>query len=133
MGKIFIVLILFFFSSCSVFAADWYELHKKMYVDLASCKASGTRIKGWFKELNPGDWEPIDGKKIWYRLVQVEADISNGTAQTLYFIEYDLNGSVITSYDFTKFGDDFSEPVPDSQQDCRFKILEILYNKGYGN
>lgn len=129
MKKIIVLLFIVFAFVQSAFASNWYELGKKLYVDLDSCRTvaygSKTRFRFFTKELNPGDWELEQGKKVWYMLMEWETDgEKNRIRQVIY---YDTKDNLIKNYNFNG---DLDYPIPDSRGEYANKIFVILLHKG---
>lgn len=124
MKKILFVLFLLIIG-CSTYATDWLQIGPKTWVDLETLDVkkynSNTIVTAWFKDLNPGNWELMNNKKVWYNLTQQDFDCTNNKINAKNFYSYDVNGNLIDSYQF-KYAQ-WENLVPDSVGYYKYKIM----------
>lgn len=94
-------LLLLALCSLPVYATDWQEMDYKQYIDYDSWDYSNGIASVWFKDLNPGDWELRNNKKIWYRLARIQFNCLTKEYDLKSVINYDTTGKVINSYNST--------------------------------
>ena len=116
-------LICLLISSNIVNAADWVEIEYKTYADLKSYKNDGIYASAWFKDLNPGDWELINGKKIWFNQYYYKANCTNKTINLLYAVSYDLKGKVVNSANYPDIKSYYDPVVPDTRGETKYNAL----------
>lgn len=127
MKKYFFTLTLLILVILPTFAADWFEIYPKIYMDNATYTYNNQtkRAKMWVKKLNSVDSkiENINGKKVWYWKTYYEFSCTEQQFRILSSVYYDLQQNVLDNYDspyndFSTFG--WNNVVPDS-------IGEVLY------
>ena len=122
MKKIFVLLVLII-ASTPVFAAEWLQYSNKGWLDLSSKKIIGDTVTVWFKDLNPGDWEKQDNKKVWYIINQYRANCNKRTLTQLAAVSYDLKGNVIYTH-FNKQYEQLEEPViPETTGEWKYYFM----------
>ena len=94
-----ILSILFLFTILPVAAANWSQIFPKTWYDTNSLTRKGNIVRVWIKDLNPGDWDNVNNKKVWYYMREVEADCANRKLRLVNNIAFDLKGNSI--YNFT--------------------------------
>lgn len=91
-----LILCLILFST-PAFAADWYEIGHKAYVDRSSIKFQNGYVKAWTKILNNGNFDPIDGKKVHFYMSYDTYDCENRRVKTETITAYGLNGNALAT------------------------------------
>ena len=99
MKKNILFVIYLFFIQLTVHAADWKEIYQKNYIDVNSIMWEKNTVSFWMKSLNPGNWEPINNKKIWYNKDNVLIDCKKRRLAIKSVVTYDLNQNVINSFE----------------------------------
>ena len=126
-------LIVFFCTIMPASAAMWQQYAPKGWYDYTTWNKNGNIATMWFKDLNPGDWDLIEKKKVWYRITQMQANCGNNMIQIVNATDYDLKGKVISSVNFTdttyyENGRYYTESnwqyvVPDSVGEYKYKLM----------
>lgn len=81
MKHIFLFIIIFIFSflaACAVEKADWTEVDSTNYINWDEVVGSDD-VYGYtfmLKSFNKGQYEPVNGRKIWYTISQYTIDCS---------------------------------------------------------
>lgn len=96
MRKFLTMLLLFF--NLPIFATSWQQYNVKGWYDLMTWQKQGNISTMWFKDLNPGNWELINNKKVWYRITQLQADCAQRKIQIISGTDYDLKGNIISNF-----------------------------------
>lgn len=91
-----------------VFAAQWSQILPKTWYDISSLSYKGNIVRFWIKDLNPGDWDKIDNKQVWFYKREIEMDCTNKKLRFINNIAFDLKGNVIYN---------FSEPETKKEYD----------------
>lgn len=120
MKKILIVLCLISLV-LPVFAANWVQYDNKGWYDADSAKYDGQIISVWFKNLNPGDWELVNNKKIWYEMTYLQAKCGQRQLNIKHVTKYDLKGNVIKSLNFSY--PDWFDVIPDTIGEEEYYIM----------
>ena len=106
-------------------ADRWVEIGYKSYADVYSYSTytlQGAKyVSMWFKELNPGDWETINGKKIWFELRKIKVNCNSKTLSVEATTAYDLKGNVIDSYQSYKTN--FKDIPPETVGETKWKYM----------
>ena len=118
--KKYLLFILITFIS-PVFAANWLEIDKKNYVDLSTLQENGNIRSAWFKELNNGNWDLINNKKVWYQMALIDAKCGARQINTRSSTFYDLQGHVLrnSSFDYPYW----INVVPDTYSEMEYYVL----------
>lgn len=113
----------------------WYEFAHKSYIDLDSVSEYQYTKRAWLKLLNPGDWELINNKKIWFEMEYVEVICSNQAPKyrPIHYTAYDLNYNVLKTWEYNDAP--FTYVVPGSVGASRVKAIcdspDASVNKKY--
>lgn len=118
MKKFLLLLVL---CSLPVYATNWQEIGYKSYVDLDSWEYSNGLTTVWFKDLNPGNWELRDNKKLWYSLNKVQFNCTQKIYSFKYISHYDLKGTVIDSASISY--PEWYEIPPDTVIDMKYRTV----------
>lgn len=96
---VILLFIVFTFQGITL-AADWNEIVDKHYIDMDSIqKTNWGGMVFWVKQLNPGTWQAINNKKVWYRMTRIELFCSSKSIRTQTMVNYDFNREVIDQSD----------------------------------
>lgn len=101
--KRFLTLFLLFTLCLPVFAVNWQQYTYKGWYDISSWERNNNKVIVWFKDLNPGNWELKNNKKVWYTMTQYEADCGMRKIRLLSLTLYGLKGEVLDTYDPTTY------------------------------
>lgn len=94
-----IIILVLMLLAIPVFAANWQQVGYKSYIDYSTWNYANGLITVWFKDLNPGDWELVKNKKVWYRLSRLQFNCSTKEYNIISVLEYDLKGNVVNGVD----------------------------------
>lgn len=95
--KKFLVILLLVIFTLPIYATNWKEIYPKIYIDYDSWDYSNGLTTVWVKSLNPGNWDLMDNKKVWYSLDRIQFDCTQKFYSFKFISSYDLKGSVIDS------------------------------------
>ena len=116
-----ILFILFLMSLNFAFGVRWVEIGYKQYLDYDSIELRGFVVTAWFKDLNPGNWDLYNGKKIYYMLQKVDIDCKNKKIGLKNVVYYDLKNKVL--YSPISELSNWSSVVPDSVGEYKYQFM----------
>ena len=120
--KKFVLFLLLFVSFSNVcIGARWIEIGYKQYVDYDSIELDGFIASAWFKDLNPGNWELYNGKKIYYMLQKVDVDCKNKKVGLRSVAYYGLKNNLLTPLVPEQYS--WMSVIPDSMGEYKFKVM----------
>ena len=75
----------------------------------------------WFKDLNPGNWDLQNNKKVWYQLTLIDFRCGDNLVSSRSYVLYGLKGEMLNS-DF--WGNYSWQPViPDSLGKLKYNTI----------
>lgn len=127
MKKIVFLIVAIVVTFAPVFARNWVEVAKKVYIDADSVepyidefnRQKPSEYIYWSKNLNNGspsykDWEKNYNKKVWYTLNREIVSCSQKTLTLKVMVIYDLKNNPIDSIEVPSYAMQPSSVVPDS-------------------
>ena len=127
MKKIYILLFTFILLQLTSFAANWVECGYKTWVDIDSVVITGKEISAWFKELNPGDWELLEGKKVGYEKSLYITKIGTRQIGLKSVVCYDASGKVLYTESPTYFV--YRDVIPETVGEVKYNVLLEIYSE----
>ena len=106
-----------------VLASEWSELYSKAYIDMESINWKGNVVSFWTKTLNPGNWKPIDNKKIWYLLSYNKISCKDKKSSFQTLVAYDLKGEAVSSLDIPDASLEWTNIIPDTRDDILYNVF----------
>lgn len=122
MKKVFIIFLLMFLSA-PAFAAEWVQYAPKGWIDVSSKQVYGDTVTVWFKDLNPGNWDKVDNKKIWFIMNQYQANCRKKTLTLLSFVQYDLNNKVIFMHNYKQYEQENEPIIPETVGEWKYYFM----------
>lgn len=119
--KKILTLFLLLVSATPVFATNWLQVGYKIWIDLDSIKSSAGITSAWFKDLNPGDWDNYNNKKIWYRLNLIDFKCSQKQISAAAYAIYDLKGNLLDSDNWNSYS--WQPVIPDSVGEYKYNFV----------
>lgn len=146
MKKLLVLFILTILVTLPTFAAEWIQIHEKMYIDIDSIAQYvddyGNEVPNqyiyWAKVLNDGgsdfkDIEKICNKKVWFVMYKNVMDINKKLIKAKASIIYDLKGNVIDFRSYSDFKTQWHDIVPDTITNDEYIIIRgvLQFGKNY--
>lgn len=124
MKKFISIMFFTLISFLPVYAADWKEIQPKNYIDVSSITWKKDTVSFWMKLLNPGSWEKMNDKKVWYAKDYVLVDCKNKKIAFQSSIYYGLKEEVLASYEVdNEYLLEWQRVVPESNGDFWYQTF----------